>query len=55
MVFTDTCVVVSNAGKIFSKIVTTSGKAKVYLQKKKFGGAKVIVVDIHTLLRSVVE
>ncbi len=55
VVFTDTCVVVSNAGKIFSKIVTTSGKAKVYLQKKKFGGAKVIVVDIHTLLRSVVE
>ncbi|EDY34660.1 conserved hypothetical protein [Aciduliprofundum boonei T469] len=50
-----TCVVVSNAGKIFHKIGTTSGKAAFYLSKDKFGGAEVIVEDLYTLLRSVVE
>lgn len=54
-VMVDTCVVVSNAGKIFEKIGTTSGKAAFYLSKKKFGGAKVKVTDLYTLLRSVIE
>ncbi|ADD08658.1 aconitase X catalytic domain-containing protein [Candidatus Aciduliprofundum boonei] len=54
-VMVDTCVVVSNAGKIFHKIGTTSGKAAFYLSKDKFGGAEVIVEDLYTLLRSVVE
>lgn len=54
-VMIDTCVVVSNAGKIFNKIGTTSGKAAFYLSKEKFGGAEVIVEDLYTLLRSVVE
>ena len=54
-VMVDTCVVVSNAGKIFHKIGTTSGKAAFYLSKDKFGGAEVTVEDLYTLLRSVVE
>ncbi len=54
-VMMDTCVVVSNAGKIYHRIGTTSGKAAVYLSRKKFGGAKVEVADLYTLLRSVVE
>ncbi len=54
-VMVDTCVVVSNAGKIYKKIGTTSGKAAFYLSKKKFGGARVMVADLYTLLRSVVE
>ncbi len=54
-VMVDTCVVVSNAGKIFKKIGTTSGKAAFYLSKEKFGGADVVVEDMYTLLRSVVE
>ncbi len=54
-VMADTCVVVSNAGKIFHRIGTTSGKAAVYLSRKKFGGAEVEIADIYTLLRSVVE
>ncbi len=55
MVMVDTCVVVSNAGKIFERIGTTSGKAALYLSKEKFGGAEVMVADLYTLLRSVVE
>ncbi len=54
-VMVDTCVVVSNAGKIYKKIGTTSGKAAFYLSKEKFGGARVMVADLYTLLRSVVE
>ena len=54
-VMVDTCVVVSNAGKIFKRIGTTSGKAAFYLSKKKFGGATVEIADIYTLLRSVIE
>ena len=54
-VMRDTCVVVSNAGKIYRKIGTTSGKAAVYLSKEKFGGADVEIADLYTLLRSVVE
>ena len=54
-VMVDTCVVVSNAGKIFHKIGTTSGKAAFYLSKDKFGGAEVVVEDLYTLLRSVIE
>ena len=54
-VMCDTCVVVSNTGKIYHKIGTNSGKAAYYLRKKKFGGAKVIVRDLYTLLRSVIE
>ena len=53
-VMKDTCVVVSNAGKIYHKIGTNSGKAALYLRKKKFGGASVEVRDIYTLLRSVI-
>ncbi len=55
LVMVDTCVVVSNAGKIFRRIGTTSGKAAFYLSKEKFGGAEVMVADLYTLLRSVVE
>jgi len=54
-VMKDTCVVVSNAGKIYHKIGTNSGKAALYLRKKKFGGANVVVRDMYTLLRSVIE
>ena len=54
-VMIDTCVVVSNTGKIYKKIGTTSGKAAFYLRKKKFGGANVVVRDLYTLLRSVIE
>ncbi len=54
-VMVDTCVVVSNAGKIFKRIGTTSGKAVFYLSKEKFGGAEVEISDLYTLLRSVVE
>ncbi len=54
-VMVDTCVVVSNAGKIYHRIGTTSGKAAFYLSKEKFGGARVFVKDLYTLLRSVVE
>ncbi len=54
-VMRDTCVVVSNAGKIFQRIGTNSGKAAYYLRKEKFGGAKVVIRDMYTLLRSVVE
>lgn len=54
-VMVDTCVVVSNAGKIYHRIGTNSGKAAFYLAKEKFGGAKVVVRDLYTLLRSVVQ
>ncbi|MCD6370951.1 MAG: aconitase X catalytic domain-containing protein [Thermoplasmata archaeon] len=54
-VMVDTCVVVSNAGKIYHTIGTNSGKAAFYLAKEKFGGAKVVVRDLYTLLRSVVQ
>ncbi len=54
-VMRDTCVVVSNAGKIYQRIGTNSGKAALYLRKERFGGAEVIVRDLFTLLRSVVE
>ncbi len=54
-VMKDTCVVVSNAGKIYSYIGTNSGKAAFYLRKEKFGGANVVVRDMYTLLRSVIE
>ncbi len=54
-VMRDTCVVVSNAGKIYHRIGTNSGKAALYLRKERFGGAEVIVRDLFTLLRSVVE
>ena len=54
-VMVNTCVVVSNAGKIFDRIGTTSGKAAFYLSKEKFGGAEVEIADLYTLLRSVIE
>ncbi len=54
-VMVNTCVVVSNAGKIFERIGTTSGKAAFYLSKEKFGGADVEIADLYTLLRSVIE
>jgi len=54
-VMIDTCVVVSNAGKIYKKIGTTSGKAALYLTREKFGGATVEIADLYTLLRSVIE
>ncbi len=53
-VMRDTCVVVSNAGKIFNKIGTNSGKAAYYLRKEKFGGSKVVIRDMYTLIRSVI-
>ncbi len=53
-VMKDTCVVVSNAGKIYHRIGTNSGKAALYLRKERFGGAQVIVRDMYTLLRSVI-
>ncbi len=52
-VMRDTCVVVSNAGKIFDRIGTNSGKAAYYLRKEKFGGTDVVIRDMYTLLRSV--
>ncbi len=54
-VMVNTCVVVSNAGKIFERIGTTSGKAAFYLSKEKFGGVEVEIADLYTLLRSVIE
>ncbi len=54
-VMKDTCVVVSNAGKIYRNIGTNSGKAALYLRKERFGGANVVVRDMYTLLRSVIE
>ncbi len=54
-VMEDTCVVVSNAGRLYRRIGTTSGKAAFYLSKEKFGGCEVVVKDLYTLLRSVVE
>ncbi len=53
-VMADTCVVVSNAGKIYKRIGTNSGKAALYLRKARFGGAEVMVRDMYTLLRSVI-
>lgn len=54
-VMVDTCVVVSNTGRLYNKIGTTSGKAALYLSRDKFGGATVEIADLYTLLRSVIE
>ncbi len=54
-VMKDTCVVVSNAGKIYHRIGTNSGKAALYLRKKQFGGVTVEVRSLYELLRSVVQ
>ena len=54
-VMKDTCVVVSNAGKIYHRIGTNSGKAALYLRKDRFGGATVVVRNMYDLLRSVIE
>ncbi len=55
VVMKDTCVVVSNAAKIYHRIGTNSGKAALYLRKERFGGADVKVRNLYELLRSVVE
>ncbi|NPA75011.1 MAG: DUF521 domain-containing protein [Euryarchaeota archaeon] len=54
VVMKDTCVVVSNAGRLYKRIATNSGKAALYLRKSRFGGAEVMVRELYTLLRSVI-